>query len=271
MLLTFVVSIIGIILFMKNIQANIRHLRTLRKFSQERFADELGWTRSMVGSYEEGRSEPPIDRLIDLSIYFNLPIDILVKNDLRKATDTSFIQIGSQRVLFPITVDENNDDLIEIVPTKASAGYLAGYADPEYIEQLQKIKLPFLPTGTHRAFPINGDSMLPVKDGSFIVAKYVEDIKDIKDGKTYIVLTKDDGLVYKRVYNQIEKRGTLELKSDNKAYEPYQVNMGDVLELWEFTCCINTQEYNEKELKMSSIMNMFQELKVELEAVKQMA
>ncbi|MEM6515719.1 MAG: LexA family transcriptional regulator [Bacteroidota bacterium] len=256
---------------MKNIQANIRHLRTLRKFSQERFADELGWTRSMVGSYEEGRSEPPIDRLIDLSSYFNLPIDILVKNDLRKATDTSFIQIGSQRVLFPITVDDNNEDLIEIVPAKASAGYLSGYADPEYIEQLQKIKLPFLPTGTHRAFPIKGDSMLPVKDGSFIVAKYVEDISDIKDGRTYVVLTKDDGLVYKRVYNHIEKRGTLELKSDNKTYKPYEVAISDVLELWEFTCCINTQEYNEKELKLSSIMSMFQELKVELEAVKQMA
>jgi len=68
-------------------------------------------------------------------------------------------------------VDDNNENLIEVVPTKASAGYLAGYLagydDLEYIEQLQKIKLPFLPTGKHRAFPIKGDSMLPMKDGSF--------------------------------------------------------------------------------------------------------
>jgi len=255
---------------MKNIQANIKHLRSLRKFSQERFADELHWSRSMVGSYEEGRSEPPIDRLIDLSNYFNLPIDILVKNDLRKAKDSSFIQIGSQRVLFPITVSDDNEDLIEIVPAQASAGYLEGYADPEYIEQLQKIKLPFLPTGTHRAFPIKGDSMLPVKSGSFIVAKFVEDLSDVKNGRTYIVLTKNDGLVYKRVYNFIEARQALQLSSDNKAYEPYDVAIADVLELWEFTCCINTQEYDEKELKMSSIMSMFQDLKVELEAVQKM-
>ncbi len=255
---------------MRNIQVNIKHLRSLRKFSQERFADELGWTRSMVGSYEEGRSEPPIDRLIDISNYFNLPIDILVKNDLRKAKDTSFIQIGSQRVLFPITVSDDNEDLIEIIPAKASAGYLEGYADPEYIEQLQKIKLPFLPTGTHRAFPIKGDSMLPVKSGSFIVAKYIEDIKDVKNGRTYIVLTKNDGLVYKRVYNHTEKKELIQLSSDNKAYAPYDVALSDVLELWEFTCCINTQEYDEKELKMSSIMAMFQELKVELEAVQKM-
>src|SRR5690606_30075229 len=239
--------------------------------SQERFAEELGWSRSIVGSYEEGRSEPPIDRLIDLSNYFNIPIDILVRNDLRLAKGTSFIEIGTKRVLFPVTVNEKNEDLIEIIPTSASAGYLAGYDDPEYIEQLQKIKLPFLPTGTHRAFPIKGDSMLPVKNGAFVVAKFIENISDIKDGKTYIILTKEDGLVYKRVYNLTKKKQSLLLKSDNKTYPPYEVPIQNVLELWEFTCCINTQEYDEKELKLSSIMTMFQELKVELEAVQKIA
>ncbi|MBO3117970.1 LexA family transcriptional regulator [Winogradskyella sp. DF17] len=253
---------------MKPIQANIKHIRTLRKFSQERFADELSWTRSMVGSYEEGRSEPPIDRLIELSNYFDIPIDILVKKDLRKAKDTSFIEVGNKRVLFPITVNEDNEDLIEIIPAKATAGYLSGYDDPEYIEQLQKIKLPFLPTGTHRAFPIKGDSMLPVKDGSFVVARFVDDIKDVKNGRTYIVLTKNDGLVYKRVYVPEEDNRNLLLSSDNKTYQPYVVSKEDILELWEFTCCINTQEYDEKELKLSSIVTMFQELKVELEAVR---
>ncbi len=255
---------------MKRIQANIRHLRTLKGFSQEQFAEELGWTRSVVGSYEEGRSEPSIERLIDLSGYFDIPIDILVKNDLRIAKDTSFIEVGNKRVLFPITVNENNEDLIEIIPIQASAGYLEGYADPEYIEQLQKIKLPFLPTGTHRAFPIKGDSMLPVKDGSFVVAKFINDLDDIKDGRTYIVLTRDEGLVYKRVYNRLEKENCLELHSDNKLYEPYKVHVRDVLELWEFTCCINTQEYEANELKLSSIVNMFRDLKVELKSINQL-
>jgi len=253
---------------MKFIQTNIRHLRILKGFSQEHFAEELGWTRSVVGSYEEGRSEPSIDRLIDVSEYFDIPIDILVKNDLRITKDTSFIEVGNKRVLFPVTINENNEDLIEIIPIKASAGYLKGYADPEYIEQLQKIKLPFLPTGTHRAFPINGDSMLPVKDGAFVVARFVEDINDVKNGRTYIVLTKEDGLVYKRVYNKIKEKNSLILHSDNKAYAPYEVKSEDILELWEFTCCINTQEYDESELKLSSIVNMFQDLKVELKAIK---
>lgn len=250
---------------MKYIHSNIRHLRTSKGYSQEQFAEELRWTRSIVGSYEEGRSEPPIDRLIALSNYFDIPIDILIKNDLRTAKDTAFIEVGNKRVLFPISVNDRDEDLIDIVPAKASAGYLEGYADPEYIEQLEKIKLPFLPTGTHRAFPIKGDSMLPVKDGSFIVARFLDDIQMLKNGRTYIVLTKEDGLVYKRVYREGD---VLVLHSDNKVYAPYEVQLKEVLELWEFTCCINTQEYDVDELKLSSIINMFRDLKVELKAIK---
>tara|TARA_B100000963_G_C22508332_1_gene617079 strand:+ start:275 stop:1051 length:777 start_codon:yes stop_codon:yes gene_type:complete len=250
---------------MKVITKNIRHLRKLKGLTQEQLSEELQTTRSKIGSYEEGRSEPPIQMLINFSKYFKLPIDVLVKNDLTYAKDSSFIEVGNQRVLFPITVNEENEDLIEIVPAKASAGYLLGYDDPEYIQQLEKIKLPFLPTGKHRAFPIKGDSMLPLKDGSFVVAKFVENVLDVKNGRTYVVVTANDGMTYKRIYNQIEERNSLWLSPDNRDYQAYHVPITEVLELWEFTCAINTQEYDERDLKISSILKMFNDLKVELE------
>lgn len=253
---------------MKYITKNIRHLRNLKGITQEAFAEDLKVPRSRISSYEEGRSIPNVDMLIKLSDYFKIPIDILIKKDLTKAKDTSFIEVGNKRILFPITVDETNENLIEIVPTKASAGYLAGYDDPEYIEQLDKIKLPFLPTGKHRAFPIKGDSMHPMKDGAYVVGKFIEDRSDIINGKTYVLLTLNDGMVYKRVFNQIESQNNLLLVSDNPHYKPYTVPIDEVLELWEFTCSINTQEYNEEELKISSIINLFQSLGVELEALK---
>ena len=178
---------------------------------------------------------------------------------------SSFIEIGNQRVLFPIMVEADNDNLIEVVPVKASAGYLLGYNDPEYIEQLQKIKLPFLPTGKHRAFPIKGDSMLPMKDGAFVVAKFVDDFNDIKNGSSYVVVTANDGMSYKRVYDKVEEKGAILLSPDNTSYQSYHVPITEVLELWEFTCSINTQEYDEHDLKLSSIIKMFNDLKVELE------
>ncbi|MGK0254062.1 MAG: transcriptional regulator with XRE-family HTH domain [Mariniflexile sp.] len=255
---------------MTMISKNIRHLRHLKGLTQETLADDLQVTRSRISSYEEGRSAPTIEMLVLISDYFKLPIDILLRNDLTKATNSSFIEIGNQRVLFPITVDSDNENLIEVVPVKASAGYLAGYDDPEYIEHLQKIKLPFLPTGKHRAFPIKGDSMLPMKSGSYVVGRFVEDRNDIKSGKTYVLVTLNDGMVYKRVLNNIAFNNSLLLISDNKMYHDYSVPINEVLELWEFTCSINTQEYNEYELKLSSIIHMFNDLGVELKALEKL-
>ncbi|WP_341222198.1 XRE family transcriptional regulator, partial [Polaribacter atrinae] len=185
---------------MSSLSKNIKHLRRLKGLTQEFLAEELSVTRSRISSYEESRSSPSIEFLIDFSDYFKLPIDIIVRNDLTKAKDVSFIEVGNKRVLFPISVDTENENLIEVVSAKTSAGYLLGYGDPEYIEQLQKIKLPFLPTGKHRAFPIKGDSMLPMKDGSYVVAEFVENITDVKNGTSYIIVTKNDGMTYKRVY-----------------------------------------------------------------------
>lgn len=250
---------------MNHISQNIRHLRKLRKLTQEEFSKKLKMTKSRIGSYEEGRSEPSIETLIELSNFFKLPVDVLIKNNLSYATDASFIELGNQRVLFPIMVEADDDHLIEVVPVKASAGYLLGYNDPEYIEQLQKIKLPFLPTGKHRAFPIKGDSMLPMKDGAYVVAKFVDDFNDIKNGSSYVVVTANDGMTYKRIYNKVEEKGALLLSPDNTSYQSYHVPISEVLELWEFTCSINTQEYDERDLKLSSIIKMFNDLKVELE------
>ena len=253
---------------MNYIAKNIRHLRRLKKLSQEGLAEELNITRSRIGSYEESRSAPTIELLLKLSDYFKVPVDILLRKDLTKAKDFSFIELNNQRVLFPITVDDDNENLIEVVPVKASAGYLSGYDDPEYIEQLQKIKLPFLPTGKHRAFPIKGDSMLPMKDGAFVIGRFIENRSDIQSGKTYVLITLNDGMVYKRVTNNIETNGSLKLISDNKNYDAYNIAIDEILELWEFTCSINTQEYSEEELKISSIMNMFSNLGVELKALE---
>ena len=110
--------------------------------------------------------------------------------------------------------------------------------------------------------------MLPVKSGSYIVAKFIESVNDIKDGKTYIILSKSEGMVYKRVFKQIEEHKMLLMVSDNKKYDPYYLPMNDILEIWEFTCSINTQEYDEHELKISSIASMLTQLGVELKELE---
>jgi hypothetical protein len=107
--------------------------------------------------------------------------------------------------------------------------------------------------------------MPPLKDGSFVVGKFVESIKDIHDGSTYILITKDEGIVYKRV---VAKGNVLELISDNKVYSPYTVHAKDVLEIWEFVCTLNVSDKKEEELNLESIMDMLRSMRVEIEQLK---
>ncbi len=251
---------------MTKISSNIRFLRQLKGLSQEQLADDLKVTRSRIGGYEEARNEPPIDLLIRLSEYFHIAVDALIRGDLTKTNLDGLMKVGKNRILFPIIIDADGNDMVELIPIKAQAGYLRGYSDPEYIERLPKMKLPFLPTGKHRAFPIKGDSMPPIKEGSFIIGKYLDRMEDMRIGKTYVVVTKDEGLSYKRIMNATKRE--LELHSDNKLYKPYKVKTDDVLELWEYTCCLNMNQYNEEELNLGSIMNMLRSLKVEIEQIK---
>jgi transcriptional regulator with XRE-family HTH domain len=250
---------------MSVISMNIRHLRQLKGWSQEQLGEKLNISRARIGSYEEERCDPPIETLIKISSLFHIAIDALVKCDLRKFNFDSLIKVGENRLLFPIVIDKDNNDQVEVVTVKASAGYLNGYSDPEYIRKLPLMNLPFRVIGKHRAFPIKGDSMPPLKDGCYVIGKYIESYNDINNGSTYVLITKDDGVVYKRVY---KKGNGLELHSDNKNYQPYIVKASEIIEVWEFVCNLNVSDTKEEELNLGSIMDMLRSMRVEIESIK---
>jgi phage repressor protein C with HTH and peptisase S24 domain len=122
--------------------------------------------------------------------------------------------------------------IVPFVPVKAAAGYLAGYADPEFLDELNTFTLPMLAPGDYRAFEIIGDSMLPTPSGSVIVGEKVDNMKEVKNSNTYIVVSNADGVVYKRVITNEAVTERLTLLSDNPLYEPYQVNTQDIVEIW---------------------------------------
>ena len=252
---------------MEKLAANLKVLRELKRFSQEQMAEQLKITRARLGAYEEGRNEPPVDILLKFSDYFKISIDALLRGDFSKTDPTSIIRVGRNRLLFPIVIDKNGRDVIEVVPIKARAGYLNGFSDPEFIEELPRMNLPFIPTGKHRAFAIKGDSMPPLREGSYVVCKYVEELDELKDGNTYVFVTKDDGIVYKRV--QVSKnKDYFTLISDNKSYAPFKVKPEEIFEVWEFVCSINVGGYKPDELNAESILGMLKSMKVEIERIK---
>jgi len=204
---------------------NMKYLRKLRGFTQDEFAQKIGIKRSLVGAYEEERAEPNYEVLETISDLFKISIDDLLRKDLSE-TKGSYL---SKRRQMKMLAESN---IIHFVPVKAAAGYLNGYADPEFLDELNTFTLPMLTSGSYRAFEIVGDSMLPTASGSVIVAEKVESLDDVKNNNAYIVLSRSEGVVYKRVLKSNRSKNKITLVSDNPAYQPYQVNAEDVLEFW---------------------------------------
>ncbi len=216
---------------MEALSNNIKYLRNRNKMSQADVAEKIAVPRSSLSDYERGQAFPGIDKLLKLSEIFEVTLDDLVKTNLSHK-ELEIIRNKDLRVL-AISIDSNNRNNIELVSTKAEAGYLEQFQDPEYIRDLPKISFPNIPDGTYRGFEIRGDSMLPMESGTIVICKYVEKLEDIKNGKTYVIISKEDGLVYKRVIVDY-KTNCLNLISDNEAYLPYALFFDSVAEIWEY-------------------------------------
>ncbi|HYG03452.1 MAG TPA: LexA family transcriptional regulator [Chryseosolibacter sp.] len=216
------------------ISRNLKFLRAQFELTQRDLAEKLGLKQAAIGAYEEERATPPLTCLQDLSKIFRVNLDLLVNHDLSRIPKNEWRapQVSKGKEILAITVDRDNKENVELVTQKASAGYVAGYQDPEFVKDLPKISLPVLSrNATYRAFEIQGDSMLPVQPGSLVFGEYLEKLSSIKNGKPYIIVT-NDGIVFKRVFNFIDEDGKLLLVSDNRLYEPYTIEADDVLEIW---------------------------------------
>lgn len=217
---------------------NLKYLRKLRGWTQEEFAQKLRIKRSLLGAYEEERAEPRIDILEAVADMFKLTLDDLLRRDVSD-NKTSYLSRRRAQKLANGRAD------IPFVPVKAAAGYLAGYSDPEFIDELNTFTLPMLNGGDYRAFEIVGDSMMPTPSGSVIVGEKVQNLEEIKSNNTYIVVSKTDGIVYKRVLKNNRQKNKFTLVSDNPTYQPYQVSAEEILELWQAQMILfkaNTQQ-----------------------------
>jgi len=248
---------------------NIKFLRERKKMSQEALASTLGLTRAKLAAIEAGNTKSPQPQdYLNFSEFFKISIDTLLKVDLSKlgelkirelqAGNDVYIRGGNLRVL-AISVDQSNNENVEYVPVKAKAGYLAGFNDPEFIAALPKYSLPNLPAqGTFRIFPSTGDSMLPIPEGSDIIAQYVPDWTSLKaDTPCIVILKGQQDFVFKMV--TVNDDGTILLKSLNSAYEPYFVEVGDIMEIWRFYA-YTSREFPEARSEMATVLTAIRNL-----------
>jgi len=257
--------------------SNIKFLRKRRGRTQDDVAVALNLKRSTLSGYENGVAQPGIEILVSFSKYYNLSIDTLLKIDIPSLSESQLGELergydaylkGSNLRVLTTTVGSDNAENIELVPEKAKAGYTTGYADPEYIEELPRFRLPFLSDKKkYRTFQLKGDSMLPIPDGSWVTGEFVQDWREIISGKAYVVFTINDGIVFKVIENNLKTDGRLVLYSLNPIYEPYEVHINEVKEIWKFVNYISS-ELPEPALPEKQLIQAVATMKNDLERIK---
>jgi transcriptional regulator with XRE-family HTH domain len=247
---------------------------------------QLGFHRSTWNNYERGTSQPSLTDLVRISKYFGIDITSMLESDLRLegnlntvAEDAVMIKKGNLtgkgkgnasaknlekssiftklkenpdsdilyvRMPQVVTVDNSGKENVVFVPVRARAGYLNGYADPEFVSGLPAYTIPGLHSGNYRLFEIEGHSMYPtLHPGDVVIGQNIDQMLDVRDDRIYVVITKNEGVVVKRVLNRLKKDGKLILKSDNykdrDSYPSIVCGPEEILEIWYVTGFISRQ------------------------------
>jgi transcriptional regulator with XRE-family HTH domain/signal peptidase I len=252
---------------------NLAFLRKKKGQTQAEVATALGLKRNTFSNYETTHSEPDLGTLEKIASFFDISLDELLSVDLSKGNlveyqvdeekkDNNMVaEPGNQlsppvdddlpvsvvgSTLFPyrrfqapkiITIDSQGEENIIYVPVKARAGYLLGYGDPQFIQSLSAYRLPGYTNGTYRIFEVEGHSMFPtLQDADRVIARWA-DISEVRDDRVYVLVTRTQGVLIKRLINR-HHEGKIIVKSDNNhgsgsgEFPTIVLEVDEVAEIW---------------------------------------
>jgi transcriptional regulator with XRE-family HTH domain len=142
--------------------------------------------------------------------------------------------------------------------------YLANCQKVDFLRSLQTISLPFITSDRSRAFEMGND--FPMQN-SIVVGSGISDWSDVNDGKFYILVTHQQGVIYRRVYNQVKIKGALLLSSDNPSIPSFEISIKDVVEIWEVNSFIS-QQLPEPHISLERVKNIVDDLTNELDRLR---
>lgn len=172
----------------------------------------------------------------DISNMFNIDINWIISGTGKKYTTTrqnEVTQITTGGVM-----------MVPLVNQYAHAGYMAGYADVEYIETLPKI--PWIVDheykGNYISFEVRGDSMDDGLKHSYeqgdillcreIYPQYWKCKLHIKTWDAFVIVHQTEGIVVKQIIDHDVENGIITCHSFNPIYEDFQVNLREVAQIF---------------------------------------
>jgi len=130
-----------------------------------------------------------------------------------------------------------------LISQYAYAGYLSGFADPDFLECQPQFTASKKHNGGHYiAFEIKGDSMddgtrRSICEGDIVLARELQKLhwqNKLHIPKVFIIVHKTDGIICKEITKHDVKSGVITCHSWNPDpdYEDFELNLRDVMQLF---------------------------------------
>lgn len=230
----------------------IKSILRNRGITQEELAAHLKMTRVTLGSRLKHPVYPNTDEKLEIINYLEMtPKEI---EELNSIPHGSFSSIGKS-----LADRDKASELVEIspgryrvkvelVPIYAQAGYLSGFGDQEFLDDLP---VHYFTTdrpakGKYRAFETYGDSMdngdinEAIPSGTIIIGREVDRkywTSKLHSHKwpNWIFVHKTEGIIVKQIADQDLKTGDIVLRSLNpnkEKYPDFTINLNDVNQIY---------------------------------------
>lgn len=202
---------------------DIKKYRKEMKLTQEELAKKLGITKRTIINYEKGEIIPESK----VKLFQHLMSE-------------SISQLHEEAI--QVNYSEMNVMFVPLVSSYAYAGFLNGFGDEEYIDELPKVS--WADDKEHRGdylcFEVKGDSMEDgtsesILEGDILLCRNVR--QEFWKSKLHInkwdfvIVHKEDGILVKRIIKHDVETGDLVLHSLNDYYEDKTINLKDVAKI----------------------------------------
>jgi|SRR6476661_626388 len=227
---------------MSYVGKNIRKLRAVKKLSQAAFAELFGLARPSVGAYEEGRSEPKMETLIQIAQHFGLSVDLLLTKELT-VNELYHFDIFKEQLQSPAAFAETpaapeaSPLATPIVYRNRALEYIVQHHDAAFVKSLPWLQMPQQWSGPTRAFEVSGADMLLHRQGlrhqDLVLCCRVDLARPaLHNGRVYVFVTQGKILI-RRLAEKLPDGKTLKLRADNPDYGSQDLELTQALEIWE--------------------------------------
>jgi len=213
---------------MELVNENIRILRTKMGLTQEKFAELLGVKRSLIGAYEEGRAIPPANNLLKLSKVFRVSLDDLINVSFENEIKNNQMRDEEGTLFFSKEITETRPSKVNINNTTFGK-YILNPDFGQFSDGLPNLQLPFLSKSNLTAFDAPLDFLL---ENCILICEKLSDKYYFQEGQNYLLVTKNHGFIYRRIYNQLNFKGVYLVSSDKSGIPSLEISAVDVKEIW---------------------------------------